>query len=56
MSKEFLRELDNALPEKHKIPRERDGSFNLRAKDEGSIRLGTKKYAGFNINSPKQIL
>ena len=28
----------------------------LRAKDEGSIRLGTKKYAGFNINSPKQLL
>ena len=56
MSKEFLRELDNALPETNKLPRERDGSFNLRAKDEGSIRLGTKKYAGFNINSPKQLL
>ena len=56
MSKEFLRELDNALPEPNKLPRERDGSFNLRAKDEGSIRLGTKKYAGFNINSPKQLL
>ena len=56
MSKEFLRELDNALPETDKLPRERDGSFNLRAKDEGSIRLGTKKYAGFNINSPKQLL
>ena len=56
MSKDFLRELDNALPESDKLPRERDGSFNLRAKDEGSIRLGTKKYAGFNINSPKQLL
>ena len=56
MSKEFLRELDNALPETDKLPRERDGSFNLRAKDEGSVRLGTKKYAGFNINSPKQLL
>lgn len=56
MSKEFLRELDNALPETDKLPRERDGSFNLRAKDEGSLRLGTKKYAGFNINSPKQLL
>ena len=32
MSKEFLRELDNALPETDKLPRERDGSFNLRAK------------------------
>ena len=30
--------------------------FNLRPKDEGSIRLGTKKYAGFNINSSKQLL
>ena len=30
--------------------------FNLRTKDEGSIRLGTKKYRGFNINSPKQLL
>ena len=30
--------------------------FNLRAKDEGSKRLGTKKYAGFNLNSPKQLL
>jgi len=56
MSKDFLRELDNALPETDKLPREHDGSFNLRAKDEGSIRLGTKKYAGFNINSPKQLL
>ena len=56
MTKDFLRELDNALPEKHKLPREDDGSYNLRAKDEGSIRLGTKKYAGFNLNSPKQLL
>ena len=30
--------------------------FNLRAKSTGSIRLGTKKHAGFNINSPKQLL
>lgn len=30
--------------------------FNLRSKDEGSIREGTKKYRGFNINSPKQLL
>ena len=30
--------------------------FNLRAKDEGKIRDGTKKYAGFNLNSPKQLL
>ena len=44
MGKEFIRELDNALPEEHKLPRDDDGEFNLRAKDEGSVRLGTKKY------------
>lgn len=31
-------------------------TFNTRTKDEGSIRLGTKKYKGFNINSPKQLV
>jgi DNA polymerase I-like protein with 3'-5' exonuclease and polymerase domains len=31
-------------------------TFNTRAKDEGSIRLGTKKYKGFNINSPQQLI
>tara|TARA_Y100001938_G_C8093332_1_gene436510 strand:+ start:1626 stop:3569 length:1944 start_codon:yes stop_codon:yes gene_type:complete len=95
MGNEFIRELDNALPEGKKLPREssvcplrikylegkltemghssdsrikweeeldelkeqhKNGSFNLRPKDEGSIRLGTKKYAGFNLNSPKQLL
>ena len=92
MGTEFLRELDIALPEEHKLPREGDmkiaslknklsemghdpidrnrwlndlseleemrdvAPFNLRSKDEGSIRLGTKKYKGFNINSPKQLL
>ena len=92
MGREFLRELDNALPEDQKLPREGDtrikyleeklsemgnsltertiwnreldklyedreiADFNLRAKDEGSVRLGTKKYKGFNINSPKQLL
>ena len=92
MGAEFLRELDKALPENKKIPREGDErikfleekltemgnspqerdawnkeldarladrdvqKFNLRAKDEGSIRLGTKKYKGFNINSPVQML
>jgi len=38
------------------LPRNPDGSFNLRAKDSGSIRLGTKQYAGFNINSSQQVL
>ena len=56
LGNEFIRELDNDLPEGKKLPRNDDGSFNLRAKDEGSVRLGTKKYAGFNIKSSKQLL
>ena len=56
LGNEFLRELDNDLPSGEKLPRNEDGSFNLRAKDEGSVRLGTKKYAGFNIKSSKQLL
>ena len=90
LSKEFLFELDEALPPEHKLPREQSTRldylkkkltemghevsvrikweeeiadletqptvFNLRSKDEGSIRLGTKKYKGFNLNSPKQLL
>lgn len=90
MGKDFLLELDEALPEGHKLPRDlperlvylkdkvtqmgHDDSdykkwyaeieeleaqpvvFNLRAKETGSKRLGTKKYAGFNLSSPKQLL
>ena len=56
MGKEFIMELDKKLPEGKKLPRESDGEFNLRAKDQGAIRLGTKKYAGFNIKSSKQLL
>ena len=90
LSKEFLFELDEALPPEHKLPRENSPRlahlkakltemghdpavrdkweqeiadletqptvFNLRSKDEGSLRLGTKKYKGFNLNSPKQLL
>jgi|TARA_Y100000289_G_scaffold20807_1_gene20066 DNA polymerase I-like protein with 3'-5' exonuclease and polymerase domains len=56
LAKDFVLQLDAAMPEKHKLPRNEDGSFNLRAKDEGKIRDGTKKYAGFNINSPKQLV
>ena len=56
LGKEFLVELDLALPEEHKLPREPDESFNLRTKTTGSIREGTKRYAGFNINSPKQLV
>jgi DNA polymerase-1 len=90
LGKDFLFELDAALPDNHKLPRETSQRldflrekvtemghddedyekwyseiesletqptvFNLRAKDEGSVRLGTKKYKGFNLNSPKQLL
>ena len=59
LGREFLIKLDEALPEDQKLPRDGDDDmapFNLRAKDEGSIRLGTKKYKGFNLNSPKQLL
>jgi DNA polymerase I-like protein with 3'-5' exonuclease and polymerase domains len=52
----FIVELDEALPKEEKLPRNEDGSFNLRAKTEGSVRLGTKKMAGFNINSPSQLV
>jgi hypothetical protein len=52
----FIVELDEALPQEEKLPREEDGSFNLRTKTEGSVRLGTKKMAGFNLNSPAQLV
>lgn len=52
----FIEQLDEAMPEQEKLPRDEDGSFNLRAKAEGSVRLGTKRAAGFNINSPKQLV
>ena len=56
LAREFHLELDEALPEGEKLPRDPDGSFNLRARTTGSVRLGTKQYAGFNIGSPKQLL
>ena len=52
----FIDTLDEALPEGKKLPRDPDGTFNLRSKPEGSVREGTKKQAGFNLNSPKQLL
>lgn len=52
----FIDTLDEALPEGKKLPRDLDGTFNLRSKPEGSVREGTKKQAGFNLNSPKQLL
>lgn len=38
------------------LPRNADGTFNTRPRDVGSIRLGTKQYAGFNLNSAQQVL
>ena len=52
----FIDTLDTALPEGKKLPRDSNGTFNLRSKPEGSVREGTKKQAGFNLNSPKQLL
>jgi len=56
LEKDFILQLDHALPEDKKLPRDEDGTFNLRSKDEGKIRDGSKKYKGFNLNSPKQLL
>jgi len=56
LGKEFVWKLDEALPEDSKLPRLNDGSFNLNPRTEGSVRLGTKVYAGFNLNSPKQLI
>ena len=56
LGKDFVRQLDHALPKEHKLPRDEDGSFNLRAKTTGSVRLGTKQLAGFNLNSPRQLV
>ena len=42
LGKDFVMRLDAALPEEHKLPRDDDGSFNLRARDEGRISDGTR--------------
>jgi DNA polymerase-1 len=54
----FLETLDGRLQDAGApaLPRDEDGSFNTRVKDTGSVRLGTKRYAGFNINSSQQVL
>lgn len=54
----FLETLDSRLEEEGapRLPRDEDGAFNTRIKDSGSIRLGTKRFAGFNINSSQQVL
>ena len=55
LGEEFIVALDEALPANGKLPRDPDGSLNLRTKAEGTVRAGTKKPAGFNINSPHQL-
>lgn len=52
----YLDLLDNELKLKGHlgIPRLEDGTFNLNVKASGSVRLGTKKLAGFNISSVQQ--
>ncbi len=52
----FVCDLDQALPQDAKLPRLEDGSINLNARASGSVRLGTKVEAGFNLNSPKQLV
>lgn len=53
---EFVEALDTALPSNCKLPRNPDGSINTRAKATGDARKGTKQEAGFNVNSPAQLL
>ena len=56
LGNEFIEQLDEAMPAEHKLPRDADGAFNLRTKTTGSVRLGTKQLAGFNLNSSKQLV
>jgi DNA polymerase-1 len=57
----LLEHLDEAIRLKHPkestvwLPRNEDGSFNTNPKEVGSIRLGTKQYAGFNPRSDQQM-
>ena len=54
----FIEELDTELQSSgaEPLPRLDDGSFNLNKTTKGSIRLGTKVYAGFNPGSSVQLL
>jgi DNA polymerase I len=58
---EFLDQLDEELRHRHPedkekwLPRNPDGSFNTRAKTSGSVKKGTKVYAGFNARSGTQV-
>ena len=51
----FIEMLDTELPEDAKLPRLEDGSINLNKKTSGSVRLGTKVFAGFNPGSSQQL-
>ena len=57
----FLENLDQNIKQKHPnqpdawLPRNADGSINTRAKESGSLRLGTKLYGGFNPSSTQQM-
>jgi DNA polymerase I-like protein with 3'-5' exonuclease and polymerase domains len=57
----FLENLDQHMKQRHPnqpdawLPRNADGSVNTRAKESGSLRLGTKLYAGFNPSSTQQM-
>lgn len=53
---DFLVALDEALPEDKKLPRFADGRLNTNAKATGTLRGGDRVEAGFNLNSPKQLL
>ena len=57
----FLEALDEAIKARFPtepdvwLPRNADGSYNTNEKEVGSIRLGTKVYAGFNPRSVQQM-
>jgi DNA polymerase I-like protein with 3'-5' exonuclease and polymerase domains len=55
MGAEFVVALDEALPEGAKLPRDPDGSLNLRPRATGTVRGGDKMPAGFNHGSPHQL-
>ena len=54
----FVEGLDSDLREYNAdpLPRHADGRINLNKKTTGSVRLGTKQYAGFNPGSSQQLL
>lgn len=58
---EFLEHLDQCIRLKHPerddlfLPRDPEGAINTRTRESGSLRLGTKVYAGFNPSSGQQM-